>query len=247
MTGDPGDLDGHVTGSGPWIVFMKWQDLLFAHWRIPVDELRRLVPAPFEVETFDGSGWLAVVPFRMARVHPRLLPPVSVVSDFPEINVRTYVTYRGRPGVWFFSLDADDRAAVMLGRHAFRLPYVRAEMSVEERTDGWFDYRSRRIDGDAPKASLRGRYRPRPDLPAPDDELTRWLTRRDGLWSLDRRGRPLWTGIRHPVWPLQAAEAELEDVSLVAADGLAIEGPPVHLAFSRSVDVQGWRPMRMTP
>lgn len=236
-------VDGHVPGAGPWLVFMRWEDLLFLHWRVPIEALRPLVPGAFEIETFDGSAWLGVVPFRMAHVHPRFLPPVGIVSDFAEINVRTYVRFGGRPGVWFLSLDADDRLACALGRNAFRLPYRRAVMSAEEGSDGWIDYRSDRVGRVA--AGFRGRFRPRSDGPAPADELTDWLTVRDGLWTVDRQGRPLWAGIRHPAWLLQAAEAEISDISLVAADGVSVEGPPVHMAFSRALDVVGWRPVRL--
>lgn len=221
---------------------MGWEDLLFAHWRVAAEALRPLIPSAFEVETFDGSAWLGIVPFRMARVHPRLLPPVGIVSDFPEINVRTYVRVGDRAGVWFLSLDADDRIAVALGRGVFRLPYHRAKMTVEVGSDDWIDYRSeRRAD---PGARFSARFRPAPARAPPADALTEWLTRRDGLWTLDRHGQPLWGGIRHAAWPLEAAEAEISDVSIALSEGLTIEGPPAHLAFSRTVDVVGWRPVR---
>ena len=37
-----------------------WSDLLFMHWRVDEAKLRELVPPPLEIDTFDGSGWIAV-------------------------------------------------------------------------------------------------------------------------------------------------------------------------------------------
>src|SRR6185312_5462238 len=62
--------------AGPWLMQQTWSDLLFAHWRVPPEALRRLLPPALEVETFDGSAWLGVVPFQMSGVRPRLLPPL---------------------------------------------------------------------------------------------------------------------------------------------------------------------------
>ena len=90
----------------------SWHDLLFMHWRVPADVLRPLIPPGLEVDTFDGSAWIAVVPFRMSDVAPRFVPAVPGLSAFPELNVRTYVARDGKPGVWFFSLDAGNRLAV---------------------------------------------------------------------------------------------------------------------------------------
>ena len=82
--------------SGPWVMAQQWLDLLFAHWPIPVETMRALVPAQLPLDTWDGSAWVGVVPFRMAGVRPRLTPAVPWLSAFPELNVRTYVKVRDR-------------------------------------------------------------------------------------------------------------------------------------------------------
>src|SRR4051794_22172166 len=89
-----------------WSMAMRWEDLLFAHWRIEPGLLRPHIPSGLELDLFDGAAWLGVVPFRMANTRLRVLPPMPGTSAFPELNVRTYVTRDGKPGVWFFSLDA---------------------------------------------------------------------------------------------------------------------------------------------
>ena len=122
---------------GPWIMAQSWHDLLFAHWRVEEATLRRHIPAELEIDTYEGQAWLGVVPFRMSGVRLRGTPAIPWLSAFPELNVRTYVVADGKPGVWFFSLDAGNRIAVAIARAWFHLPYFRARMSCEERR--WLD------------------------------------------------------------------------------------------------------------
>src|ERR671917_1552964 len=112
---------------GPWALFMSWHDLLFMHWPVPASALQPFVPPALRLDTFDGSAWLSVTPFRMSGTRPRLLPSVAPLSSFPELNVRTYVTAEGKPGIWFFSLDAHNPVAVRLARATFSLPYFDAQ------------------------------------------------------------------------------------------------------------------------
>ena len=162
---------------------MSWHDLLFAHAPVPVAALRAVVPAGLELDTFDGTAWLGVVPFRMTRVGPRVLPPLPGLHAFPELNVRTYVKGGGHAGVWFFSLDAANRAAVWTARRFFHLPYFRAEMSCRPDGDG-IAYASERTHPDAPPAALRGRYRPVGDVyTTRRGDLDHWLTERYCLYA----------------------------------------------------------------
>lgn len=142
---------------GPWAISMSWHDLLFMHWPVPVEALRPHVPPALTLDTFDGSAaWLAVVPFRMSGVRPHFLPAVPALSNFPELNLRTYVTHAGKPGIWFFSLDAHNKVAVRLARATFGLPYFDADMAFERGGDT-VHYRSVRTHrGRLRRASRRG-------------------------------------------------------------------------------------------
>src|SRR4051812_9795623 len=142
-----------------WIMTQTWHDLLFAHWPVDIAQLRAKVPGAFPIDTFDRQAWIGIVPFHMSNVAPRGVPAIPWISAFPELNVRTYVTLDGRPGVYFFSLDAANPLAVQTARLLAHLPYYRASMTVEP-GDGWIDYRSRRIASYAPPAELIGRYKP---------------------------------------------------------------------------------------
>ncbi len=121
----------------------KWHDLLFMHWRIPPQTLRPLIPRSLELDSFEGSAWLGIVPFRMTGVRLRGTPNIPGLSAFPELNVRTYVSAGGKPGVWFFSLDAASAIAVAAARAWFHLPYFRARMSLAAHADE-IRYRSHR-------------------------------------------------------------------------------------------------------
>src|SRR5260370_6939764 len=136
-----------------------WHDLLFADWPVDAALLRPLLPPQLQIDTYEGAAWLAVVPFRMTGVRLRGTPAVPWLAAFPELNVRTYVKYGGKPGVWFFSLDAGNPLAVGIARAWFHLPYFRARMSCEER-DGYIHYRCGRTHQIAPSALLECRYRP---------------------------------------------------------------------------------------
>src|SRR5947207_7616312 len=98
---------------GPWIMTQTWDNLLFAHWPISPDAMRQVVPPALELDTYDGKAWLGIVPFEITDFRPRSFPGIPGLSTFPEINVRTYVTLGGKPGVYFFSLDAANLPAVI--------------------------------------------------------------------------------------------------------------------------------------
>jgi len=137
-----------------------WHDLLFAHWPLPQTVMRPLVPAQLTLDTFDGQCWVGVVPFHMCSIRGRSLPPLPGLSRFPELNVRTYVTYGGKPGVYFFSLDAGNRPAVWAARTFYHLPYFHAAMTSKE-FGGNIHYRSHRLRG---AAEFLGHYRPTAEL-----------------------------------------------------------------------------------
>jgi uncharacterized protein len=229
-------------GRRPWVMRMRWRDLLFAHWPIDPAAIRAVVPEPLELDLFEGRAYLGIVPFRMEDVGIRGLPAPPVAGAFPELNVRTYVRYRGRSGVWFLSLDAGSRPAVEGARTAFHLPYYEARMSTG-RVREVIDYRSVRIDHRGPPARLETRYRPTgPVERASSGSLEAWLTERWRLFAMDGDGQVLRTEIRHAPWPLQPAAARFEAETMAEAHGLTLPDEPPHLRFAARVDVVAWWP-----
>jgi uncharacterized protein YqjF (DUF2071 family) len=227
---------------GPWVMTQTWYNLLFAHWPMPPETMRAVIPPQLELETFDGPAWLGVVPFGMARVYPRGTFPVPWLSRFLELNVRTYVSFEGKPGVFFFSLDAANSAAVALARRFFRLPYYHARMRMKER-DGWIHYTSYRTlrDPRAAPAEFDGRYRPIGEVYASQPgSLESWLTDRYCLYTVSPGGQ-VWRGeIHHPPWPLQPAQAEFQANTMTLPYGLDLPDVPPLLHFARGIKTFEW-------
>jgi uncharacterized protein len=220
----------------------RWHDLLFAHWRIDAALLRPQIPGALEIDTFDGSAWVAVVPFRMSGVRLRGMPGVPGFSAFPELNVRTYVKAGDKAGVWFFSLDAGNPIAVAVARAWFHLPYFRARMSCED-SRGWIGYDSERSHPGAAPAVLKGNYRPVGEVfePVPGT-VEHFLTERYCLYAADSGGRISRGEIQHAPWRLQIAEADFSKNTMIEAAGFAQpEGRPL-LHFARRQDVVVWQP-----
>ncbi len=226
---------------GSWVMAQIWRDLLFAHWPIPQGILRSHIPSGLELDLYNGQAWLAVVPFLMRGVRLRYAPAVPGTSEFPELNLRTYVKHNGKPGVWFFSLDAANSLAVSVARAWFHLPYYRARMRCEEQS-GWIEYESERIHRAAPAAGFRGRYRGiGTAFQAKPGTLEHFLTERYCLYSATPKGQLLRGEIHHPPWELQLAEAEISDNSIANQWITPLPGKPL-LHFSRQQDVVAWAP-----
>jgi uncharacterized protein len=222
--------------SGPWIMEQTWNDLLFAHWPVLPRALRPLVPAALALDTRDGQCWVAVTPFHMTGVRPRFAPPIPGLSAFAELNVRTYVKFGGKPGVYFFSLDAASRFAVWAARAAFRLPYFFASIEVEGNEDH-IQYRSSRVGA---KAELQAQYRPiKPVQLRKPGSLEHWLTERYCLYTL--LGDSVFRSeIHHEPWPLQDAEARVKKDTMAAAAGITLPETAPLLHFSKKLQVLIW-------
>jgi len=217
-----------------WIMGQTWEDLLFAHWRVPVDEVRQHVPEGLAVDVHDGSAWLGITPFRLTGLRGRGMLPIPYVSSFLELNVRTYVRAEEKPGIWFFSLDASSRVAVEVARRTYKLPYFHARMSATKRGE-WTDYECSRVD-EAGRV-FSGRYRPNGSVSEAEPGSLEWfLAERYCLYTTDERDRLARAEIHHELWPLQPAEAEIE---LASISPLELRGEPL-LHFSRRQDVVIW-------
>lgn len=227
---------------GPWLMAQTWTDLLFAHWRVRYEALRPHVPADLELERFDGSCWLGVTPFVLRNLRLRGTLPLPRVSSFPELNVRTYVVAGGKPGIWFFSLDAASAVAVEAARRLYRLPYFRARMSVDAR-GGRVRYSSARTERGGGPRVFTATYGGLGDtFTAPPESLEWFLAERYCLYAADR-ARVFRAEIHHPPWPLRHAEAEIE-LNTMAPEGVELEDDPVlHLGPRQDVLIWALTPI----
>lgn len=226
-----------------WTMGQTWEDLLFAHWRVPVDVVRPHVPAELEIDTHDGTAWIGITPFRISGVRLRGMLPLPAVSSFLELNVRTYVTSDGKPGIWFFSLDASSELAVQAARLTYRLPYFRARMLVGRR-DGWFDYECARRE--EPGRVWNGRYRTTGPVLHPEPGSLEWfLTERYCLYTTGEGGELQRAEIHHGPWPLQTAECEVE-LNTISRVELPDEAPVCHFSGRQDVLIWSLEPVRAT-
>lgn len=213
---------------------MIWHDLCFMHWPIPVEVLRPLIPQPLQVDTHDGVAYIALVPFRMSQVCPRGIPHWPWLTDFPEMNVRTYVRDGRDSGVWFFSLDATQRLAIWAARTFFHLPYFMADMRCEWH-NSWFYYSCQRDD-----IRFAGRYRPTPGGPqlTKPGSLEYFLTERYWLFAQSSAGVLSKARIHHYPWPLEPAEVEIQHQSYL--NRFDVLGHPKLVHFVREIGVDSW-------
>ena len=241
LTCDPDAIDRIAPTrqpSGRVVMRQRWLDLLFLHWDVPAEPLQRLLPPGLTLDTFAGRAYVGLVPFRMRSVRPAFLPAVPALSNFAEINVRTYVHQAGQnPGVWFFSLDAANAVAVKIARAAFKLPYHYATMAVRE-NDGEIHYESRREWPAPTPATCAIRYAPTGEIaPAPPGTLEHFLAERYILYS--HAGGNLYRGrVYHAAYPLQTAAVSQLEESLVSAAGIERPDAAPLVHFAREVDVK---------
>lgn len=225
--------------AGRGVMYQQWRDLLFLHWEYSAAAIQRTLPEGLFVDTFDGKAFLGVVPFFMKNIRPRFLPAVPGISDFMELNLRTYVHDRaGVPGVWFYSLDANQWLAVKIARRFFHLPYEHARIRSTLSADGRMHYESCRRSARANAPSCTFAYGAGPEVgtPAPGT-LEFFLIERYRLYSSApdglRRG-----AVFHKPYPLCSADLAAWDEQLLALNGFAPTGrPPDHVILSRGVDV----------
>lgn len=210
----------------PTVMRQRWAKLLFLHWPIPAETLRPLIPRELEIDTFEGTAYVGLVPFTMTGLRPVGLPPLPVLSDCHETNVRTYVHHRGRdPGVWFFSCDASNGTAVRIARMLWKLNYVRARIDLA-RNNETTDYRLERAEKGPGR--LRVSYSP-VGVPAPSvpGTLQHFLVERYILYT--GLGRELVTGrVWHPPYPVQPAVVHALEETMLAANRIPRPaGPPI--------------------
>jgi uncharacterized protein YqjF (DUF2071 family) len=237
------DLDRlaiRVRPEGQPIMHQDWGKLLFMHWRIREELLRPLIPERLQIDTFDGSAWIAITPFTMwdIRAFPPYLPPVPGLNSMHELNVRTYVHLDGVPGVWFFSLDANGSVAVITARTFFHLPYFNAEMNLEE-SGKTIVYSSSRTERDAPAAEFDATWKIGETLPySHPGSLEFFLTERYCLYAAHKQ-KLYRCRIFHQPWPLQKAELSTLSSTMIESHGLPTpeDAPLLHYAEEISVDI----------
>lgn len=195
-----------------WIMTQEWHDLFFLHWPVRPEWIEKQIPAELELDLFNGVAWIGIIGFKAKGTRLRFAPPIPGVRSYLELNVRTYVKYNGRSGVYFFSLDADNLLAVSAASTGDFLPYRLAHMQTtngEEKT-----FKSRRIQKDSFLETLGLSYRVMHE-PVVRTKLETWLTERYCLWTKPK-GRLLRLDIKHSPWNLHYVKGEIHHNSMAS-------------------------------
>jgi uncharacterized protein YqjF (DUF2071 family) len=240
--------------SGSPVMFQSWRHLLFLHWAWDPAAIQTTLPPGLFVDTHAGRAFLGVVPFWMDRIRPRFCPPVPGLSWFLELNLRTYVhTTDGTPGVWFYSLDCNNRIAVALARSLFALPYVFARQHGQRppTPTGLARFHSRRPGGTANTFAYASATAPAPEpvadptrgfAPAAPGSLEFFLTERYLLFSRRRDGSLASGRVWHAPYTLAPAAVSTAETSLFTDNGFPAPARPAdHALVSPGVDVSIYR------
>jgi uncharacterized protein YqjF (DUF2071 family) len=229
-------LDSTVRlASSPGEMNQGWRTLGFCSWQLRPEQVRPLVPPELELDLRDGHAWVSMVPMRMVNVGPPEMG--AVLPPFAEINLRTYVRYGDRAGVYFLSLDCPQAMVNVGAKVLFGLPYVLSMVSLIEQ-DGWLLCESERLDPSYQAARLRCRYRPTgTEAPVAPGSLAQFLVERYALFTVDSISRDVHRGdIKHDAWTVTEGELVIDENTVPSAAGLPIDRAPDHFCYSAKTD-----------
>ncbi|WP_312474087.1 DUF2071 domain-containing protein [Neobacillus sp.] len=223
--------------SKAWIMKQSWRNLLFAHWPVPVESLRPFVPNPLLIDTFDRYAWIGIVVFVMDGIYLRGLSRLPLFAKFPEINVRTYVHYNGKPGVYFLSLDAPHWVTYTVAKKWYRLPYYYSQIDSLKDHNGYHYSSLRKDKTSAFSVKFNGKFIASPEVYfAEQGTIDHWLTERYFLYSVDANGHIYCSEIDHHRWTLQKAEAEIYYNTLTTPFNIQLPEMKPFLHYSKGVD-----------
>jgi uncharacterized protein YqjF (DUF2071 family) len=206
---------------------------------VPVESVRPHVPSRLEIDTKDGVAWVSAVAFHMRRVRPRGLPPLSPISNFLELNLRTYVRLDEKPGVFFLSIYANKRLAVKVAKWFSPLPYAYARMNCL-RDEGGYRFQCVSVDP-AEEIVFSAHYKPESEVSAAcEDSLSEWLLERYCLYVGDENGGLIGTEIHHEPWAIQEVVLEISSNTLGRPFGLDLALRTDRANFSSGVSALAW-------
>lgn len=222
----------------PYIMKQTWTDSLFIHYPVNQQVLQKYVPDVLPIDTYDGMGWISVVPYLTSSMKLRGFPSIPGARQFPGYNVRTYVIVNGRPGIYFFSLTAANLIASTAARFFFRLPYYYLEIYMDNHNE-LVNFHSKSIKKSG--AQLICNYKPisKPN-PAAKGSLDEWLVERYCLFTITKKGVPLRCNILHRSWLLQDVEVEIHKNTILSALNISPATNEVIMHFSKRADVSIW-------
>lgn len=225
----------------PWIMRQTWNHSLFIHYPIHMDTLRQLVPDTFPLDSYNGWGWIGLVVFDMEQVKLRNFP---IFSAFPELNIRTYVMINGKPGVYFFSLDATNLPVVIGSRLFNHIPYYHASIERQQERNS-FSFRICRKQHPSIMLDCTYATTSNASYVAEKGSFDEWLLERYCFYTTTRKGHVVRCDIAHHPWHLQQVKAEICENTVLSGQGIHVESVPPVLHYGQRVDVRIWPLVRV--
>ena len=215
----------------PWFAEQNWIHTLFLHWPVTPEVLKSYIPAPLEIDTFNGSAWITIVSFHAEDSKLRLSPKWTSLDPVTQINVRTYVSVPGadEKGVYFFSLYVKHLTASLGAQSLFNLPFTYAQTSMKEKSDETITVRAE----NAGKTLFSATYSPNVQEKK-DSSLGTYLAERYCIWNM-KGNQLIKIPIKHNVWELFEVDATIDVNHLLPIDTGAVKPEMFYSPLKKAV------------
>jgi uncharacterized protein YqjF (DUF2071 family) len=212
-----------------WKFYQEWNRVIFLHWRVELEDIRPLVPAELDIDSLHGTYWVSIVAFSAENTQTRLFPPFKPLSNYEQVNIRTYVRHKNRHGVFFLNVEASKWWTCLFARSLSGINYRPAEM---DRTDERFDsFGENKLDNVNFDYDLLYRV-------SQKKELDYFLTERYALF-LEKKNKIIEYDIHHVMWPLRRLDLRVLFVKYPRFPFLMQLGP-AKTHYSEGVQVLIW-------
>lgn len=216
-----------------WKFYQEWNRAIFLHWEVSEEELRKFVPSDMEIDLFKGRAWVSLVAFSMEKIRPKYLPAFAPISNFDEINIRTYVCYKGKPGVYFLSIEGGTKLSCQISKGISELPY---RYSIMNRTPNVYQSANKEYNDCFKVAYQIG------DIQTNKTALDLWLTERYALFQDTKEAINAFE-IHHVEWPIHTLQVQKLTVNYPRFNRL-MNNTPDRIAYSPGVQVVAWDKQR---
>lgn len=217
--------------NGQWKYYQEWNNALFFHWTIPSEILRKCVPEKFNIDTFGGNCYISLVAFTMEKIRPKYFPSISFISNFDEINLRTYIDNNNKKGVYFLNIEAEKLLSTFIAKSLSGLPYEKSNIKRTEK---------RYISKNSKKGFyLNTEFEIKNDLQC-KSELDKWLTERYCLY-LDSDNEFYRYDIHHKEWEIKNIEIKQLNLNYKIGDINLSDKEPNLTHYSDGVKVLAWK------
>ena len=216
-----------------WKFYQEWNNTIFLHYHVDLTELKKFVPMELEIDLFNGKPWISIVAFTMEKIRPKNLPYFPAISDFDEINIRTYVKSNNKTGVYFLSIEGGKSLSCKVAKGISELPY---RFSKIKRTHQKFQSQNSEFNDKLEIEFAIGKELTK------KTELDKWLTERYALFQ-DTDESINEFEIHHLEWPISEINLQKLDLNYPRFEKLISE-PPSKIHYSKGVKVLTWRKIK---